>query len=586
VTIIDDLVVAAKKKFNESKFDKFIHEMCFPKFKSFAPDVRVSFRFPITILVGPNGGGKSSILHAAWGMPLRHSTSRFWFSTPVDPIDFDANNQNRYWYSHFIKPLKLVVESRKMCGNKNHGYWEPTRPALKEGMQGMPAKNAANAPFMSPTGDRWTPVDRTPYYFNAKAESSAFDRFFNSAELSSLSARQDYFVKYSGKLREVIDGSLSSFNYYSVERVAENFVLSADQLECVNKILQKNYSEARYIRHKLYDKHAYSPSVIFKTVSRSYSECFAGSGELAVVNFVLALGNLDDYGLLLLDEPETSLHPGAQEKLVEHLLRLVNEKHIQVIISTHSPTFVQLLPAEALVVLDETPIGVMPRPFPTKASAFERLGVVNKETITIITEDKLLKAVVDRAVSRFSKPLRDKVNVVPAELGVSEMFSNQVRAHIQSGSKVLMVVDGDQTDVEKLFDQEPDDLSSKQKLAVLKKLKDLNVSVIGSAADLDGWMRWCKSRVVLLDQVCPEQILLELLNPKHPLLTDPNATNASFKAAAKSAVYACNGEGTAEAQYHTLKHKLGNLQSGTALDTSIQTLSDKLKANLAQFEPT
>lgn len=586
MTVIDDLVAVTKRKFKERKFDKFIHEMCFPKFKSFAPDVRISFRFPITVLVGPNGGGKSSILHAAWGMPLKHSTSRFWFSTPVDPIDFDANNQNRYWYSHFIKPLNLVVETRKMCGNKNHGYWEPTRPALKEGMQGMPTKNAATAPFMSPTGDRWTPVDRTPYYFNAKAESSAFDRFFNSAELSSLSARQDYFVKYSGKLREVIDGSLSSFIYYSVERVAENFVLSADQLNSVNKILQKNYSEARYIRHTLYDKNAHSPSVIFKTASRSYSECFAGSGELAVVNFVLALGNLEDYGLLLLDEPETSLHPGAQEKLAELLLRLVNDKHIQVIISTHSPTFVQLLPAEALVVLDETPIGVMPRPFPTKASAFERLGIVDKEKITILTEDKLLKAVVDRAVSFFPKPLRDKVNVVPAELGVSEMLSNQVRAHIQADSKVLMVVDGDQADIEKIFDQEPDDLSPKQKQVVLEKLKDLNVSVIGSTADLNGWMRWCKNRVVLLDQVCPEQILLELLNPKHPLLTDPNATNSNFKSAAKSAVHASNGEATAEAQYHTLRHKLGCIEPGTALDTSIRTLSDKLKAKLAQFDPT
>ena len=586
MTVIDDLVAAAKKKFDEGKFDKFIHEMCFPKFKSFAPETKISFRFPITVLVGPNGGGKSSILHAAWGMPLKHSTSRFWFSTPVDPIDFDANNQNRYWYSHFIKPLKLVVESRKMCGNKNHGYWEPTRPALKEGMKGMPAKNEANKPYMSGTGDRWTPVDRIPYYFNAKTESSAFDRFFNSAELSSLTARQDYFVKYSKKLKEVIDGGLSSFNYYSVERVAENFVLSADQLASVNKILQKNYSEARYIRHKLYDKHAHSPSVIFKTTSRSYSECFAGSGELAVVNFVLALERIEPYGLLLLDEPETSLHPGAQERLTEHLLRLVNEKHIQIIISTHSPTFVQLLPTEALVVLDETSIGVTPRPIPTKASAFERLGVVDKEKITILTEDKLLKAVTDRAVSRFPKILRNKVCVVPAELGVSEMFSNQVRAHIQAGAKVLMVVDGDQTEVKKIFDQDPDGLSSTQKLEVLKQLKDWNVSVIGSTADLDGWMRWCKSRVVLLDHVCPEQILLELLNSGHQLLTKPNATNTDFKAAAKAAVYSSMGEDTAEAQYYTLKLKLAEIEPETALDTAIQVLSDKLKAKLAQFDPT
>ena len=157
------------------------------------------------------------------------------------------------------------------------------------------------------------------------------------------------------------------------------------------------------------------------------------------MNYVLALDNLKPYDLLLLDEPETSLHPGAQERLTEHLLRIVNDKHIQVIISTHSPTFVQLLPASALVVLDETPNGIAPRPIATKDSAFERLGVASTEKITILTEDKLLKAVVDRAIARMPKRTRDKIFVVPAELGVSEMLSNQVRAHLQARAKVLMV---------------------------------------------------------------------------------------------------------------------------------------------------
>lgn len=517
-------------------------------------------------------------------MPLKHSTSRFWFSTPVDPIDFDERDQNRYWYSHYVKPLKLVVESRKMCGNKRHGYWEPTRPAQKEGMKSMPAKSTANAPFMSPTGDRWTPVDRTPYYFNAKAESSAFDRFFNSTNLASLDARQDYFVKYSRKLKDVIDGELAEFEYYGVQRVAENRLLSPTQLESVCIILQKKYKSARYISHKLYDKHTFSPSVIFETSARSYSECFAGSGELAVVNYVLALDNLKPYDLLLLDEPETSLHPGAQERLTEHLLRIVNDKHIQVIISTHSPTFVQLLPASALVVLDETPNGIAPRPIATKDSAFERLGVASTEKITILTEDKLLKAVVDRAIARMPKRTRDKIFVVPAELGVSEMLSNQVRAHLQARAKVLMVLDGDQRAVEEIFEQDPDDLSGKQKKVAVEKLKKFQVSIIGSTEDFEGWMRWCKTHVVLLDKVCPEQILLELMTPNHSLLLDASATNAQFKSAARQALHFTQNETTADAHYYILKQKLGDVEKGSALDASIDALGQNLLAKLAQFE--
>lgn len=586
MTIIDNLVASAQKKFVANEFDKFIHEMCFPKFKNFAPNAKVEFRFPVTVLVGPNGGGKSSILHAAWGMPFKYSTSRFWFSTAVDPIEFDDKDQNRYWYSHYVKSLKLMVQSRKISGNKRHGYWEPTRPALYEGMAAMPAKNSATEPLMSQTGDRWTPVNRTPHYFNAKAESSAFDRFFNSTALTSLGARQDYFVKYSRKLKEVIDGSLPTLNYYNVERVAENYQLSVTQLNSVNKILQKNYTSARYISHKLYDKQAFSPSVIFETATRSYSECFAGSGELAVVNYVLALENLKEYDLLLLDEPETSLHPGAQEKLIEHLLEIVNAEKIQVIISTHSPTFVQLLPATALVVLEETPLGIAPRLMPTKASAFARLGLINKEKVTILTEDNLLKAVVDRAVERLPKLMRDKTVVVPAELGVSEMLSNQVRAHIQANAKVVMVLDGDQKAVEAIFNQNPDDLSAKQKQQVVKNLKAQNVSIVGSKEDLEGWMCWCKKYVVLLDQVCPEQILLEIMSPTNELLTDPAATNAQFKSAVKSALNISKNDSTAAAQYHILKLKLGEVEEGSLIYKSISVLATKLELKLSQFDET
>lgn len=52
--------------------------------------------------------------------------------------------------------------------------------AVKEGMEKMPKKTSHNAAFMSEKGDRWTPVARTPHYFNAKTDTSAFDRFFNS----------------------------------------------------------------------------------------------------------------------------------------------------------------------------------------------------------------------------------------------------------------------------------------------------------------------------------------------------------------------------------------------------------------------
>lgn len=573
---MNELVGAIQAKFGRGEFDKFINEINFPKFKNFSPGAKLSFNFPVTAIVGPNGGGKSSILHAAWGMPVKYSTSRFWFSTPVDPIDFNPRDQNRYWYSHYVKDLREYVQSRKMCGNKRNGYWEPTRPAQKEGMAAMPVKTSRNEVFMSSSGDRWSPVERIPHYFNAKTDTSAFDRFFNSTNISTLDARQDYFVRYSQKLKLIIDGELNSFKYYGVERIERNFLLSSTQLRHVNKILQKNYLAARFVSHKLYDKSSFSPSVIFETGARNYSECFAGSGELAVVNLVLALEEVGEYDLLLLDEPETSLHPGAQAKLLEHILSIVKDKKVQVIISTHSPTFVDLLPREALVVLDEFEGKVVPRVSPSKSSAFSTLGAIDHEKINIIVEDKLLKALTERSIGRLQKYRRQKVHVESSGLGVSEMLSNQVRAHIQSGAKVLMVVDGDQQPVEAIFQQDPATLSEERKNDVIEELKRLNISIVGGSGNLDEWMRWCRKNVIVIPQVCPEAILLELLDPSHHLLAATNASNRQFKDAVRKVLQSTGNEVTSEAHFHILKMKLGEAEAGGTVDGYLEDLKLKI----------
>jgi predicted ATPase len=579
---INELITSIEKGFLDGKYDKFVHDVHFPNFKNFARDAHIEFRFPVTVIVGPNGGGKSSILHAAWGMPNRFSVSRFWFSTPIDPIDPSENP--RYWYSHYNKSLGLVVQSRKMYGQKRINYWEPTRPAQKEGMEAMPPKTEANSSFMSSTGDRWTPVTRTPHYFNGKAETSAFDRFFYDVASSTLEARQSYFVKSSRKLKHVIDNDKATLTYYGVERIASNSMLSAKQLKAVNQILQKNYVSARYVSHKLYDKHAFSPSVIFETTSRKYSECFAGSGELSVVNLILALEKLEDYDLLLLDEPETSLHPGAQERLLEHLLTITNEKHLQILISTHSPLFVERLPSSALVVLEDSPDGVVSRRDPTRSSAFSRLGQIDKDRITILTEDVQLKAVVERTIERMEVHLRKKIDVVSVDAGVSEMLSNQVRAHMQSGANVLMVLDGDQKPVEDLYRQDPTDLSPKQQSETISKLKARNVSIIGSEQDLTGWMTWCAKHITLIDEICPEEILLRLLSPDHPLLIDSNATNKKMKDAVRSVLFKQGNDVDSRAQSVILKMKLGNLKAGDKIDTSLSKLQERLERLLRSFE--
>lgn len=576
---VNNLLETIRKDFSSNKFDKFIHEINFPKFKNFAPGVKLSLRFPVTVLVGPNGGGKSSVLHAAWGMPLRSSTSRFWFSTPVDPMDFDSENQNRYWYSHYVKELKQKVQCRKMCGNKRHGYWEPTRPAQKELMDEMPAQNERNKKFMSKSADRWNQVERSPLYINSKAESSAFERFFYSLDATTLESKQDSFVKYSRQLKSAIDGDLKSLHYYGRERIKNNHVISAPQLAVINNILKKKYKSARYVVHSLYERN-FSPSVIFETDRRTYSECFAGSGELAVVNCVLALDKLKPFDLLLLDEPETSLHPGAQTMLLEHILTIVKEKMIQVIISSHSPTFVELLPVESLIVLDSSVDGIIARDNPSKASAFHTLGHVESSRLTIVTEDKLLEVMVERALNHLPKELAKNVVVVGAEVGASEMLSNQIRAYAQADAKIIMVLDGDQSAIQQVIDLDPESLSLTSTQENIDFLKEKKVSIVGTRQELDVWIKWCKKHLILIDQVCPEQLLLQLLDAGHSLLADTSATNQRFKEAVKRVLNKGGDDTDSKTQAAVFKFLLGRSEEGSDVQAAIVSLAEKLRVKI------
>lgn len=79
-----------------------------------------------------------------------------------------------------------------------------------------------------------------------------------------------------------------------------------------------------------------------------YSEANAGSGEIAVVQLVRRVESAKEYSMVLLDEPEVSLHPGAQENLKEYLLEAIKNKKLQVVISSHSPSLINGLPNSAI----------------------------------------------------------------------------------------------------------------------------------------------------------------------------------------------------------------------------------------------
>ena len=119
-------------------FPDFITDIHFPCFKGLVPNSEIEFKFPLTVLVGENGCGKSSVLQALETAPEGSSYSQKWFSTSVDPIP--ENPRPAFWYSYNSLEAKRNVEilnTRIKHGN-NPDYWEPSRPVEKYGMKPFP----------------------------------------------------------------------------------------------------------------------------------------------------------------------------------------------------------------------------------------------------------------------------------------------------------------------------------------------------------------------------------------------------------------------------------------------------------------
>lgn len=390
-----DIIAKIKEDFNNGKFDNFITEINLPYFKNIKIGSKINFTFPLTVLIGQNGCGKSSCLQAIKGCPEGNSPSENWFSTPIDEIT-QKDVSSKYpkisavwptiWYKYINNNIEYEVLYQAVYRKNDPDYWEKREPVQSYGMT---------------TKVRDPRISKNVVYIDFRGELSAFDKYFYFGERHtkpniSANKKQDY-LRYQGqKLKKVFNESKqyviphsNGAKYYNELPID----FTEKELECINQILGKNYTEAKLVYHHLFE--SYGASILFKTDNLNYSEAFAGSGEMSASILVYKVLNASEGSLILLDEPEVSLHPLAQEKLRDFLLSQILEKRLQVVVSTHSPSFVNGLPKESIKVFREEISGA----FEVLANvsyqaAFKVVGFSLLSTPVIFVEDNLAKNII------------------------------------------------------------------------------------------------------------------------------------------------------------------------------------------------
>ncbi|MGJ8514833.1 AAA family ATPase [Carnimonas bestiolae] len=541
----------------EKIFPGYITHIRFPRYKNIVDGTRVDFTFPITALVGPNGSGKTSVLNALYGAPARKSTGDYWFSTKVDPIEEGEGSPNRFIYGHHSSDLKSIVETRKARVRKErHGrpdpnYWEPTKETTGDGMKEHDLREGKN--YAGRSKDRWNPVSRKVLYINFRKELSAFDKYFyfgkepiprrSNTKLSSNSTKRNsrriinkkhQVQKDAELLARVIDLGDTSYQYHNRKVATENRLLDRNELRIVSFILDKEYDEARWIRHRLF-KGADGLSVVFRTRHGKYSEAFAGSGEIAVTSCVVQVIKATKGTLVLLDEPEVSLHPGAQERLLAFLAHRARTHHLQIIFSTHSPHFLVSLPNEAIKSFNQQDDGrfsIIPSTHPY--AAFQRLGVVDSNKIRIIVEDRLAEEVVKQALLILPDTAeREIFHIEYFSGGAEAILKYLIPSLLTAPGHTLILLDGDQKRMDKFEDPDTIPVSENSTLSA----KIMEATGVAPNLMIDGgsnggnkaqlieierkYLAWIRKNLKFIPTLCPEELVLRAVN-----MNDQSATKS------------------------------------------------------------
>lgn len=438
------------KMFNANQFEPHIKFIEFSSFKNFDEKSRITFNHPITVLVGGNGTNKSSVLKALESCCPDKIISNRWFSTDVDAITHDPVPQ--FWYAHDIRKAgetqeaQVLISKYKREGNPD--YWEKSKPLVGIGMTRIPNEPEFKKKWGIRT--RWPQIKKEVLYLTFRETISAFDKFFYYGDafqkFNHISTRKSHIRKYSKYLQKVIKQNLQEYSFRNIEKVLANYEIDSDELKSISKILDVEYSKIQIVEHTFFHCSGITCKITKNKVE--YSEAFAGSGEFAVIKIVHEILRAKDKTLILLDEPEVSLHPGAQERFMSFIIEQTKLKKLQFVIATHSPILIKNLPNESIKTLSVNKatnqvkindLGCSPE------EAFFHIGFSTDNKIRFIVEDRLAQLMVQHSIQGLDAAQKHLFKIEYYNGGAFDILNNFAVVYaLENNKKVYIYLDGDQ----------------------------------------------------------------------------------------------------------------------------------------------
>lgn len=354
-------------------------------------DTKIIIESPVTALCGVNGTGKSTVLQlaaAAYQAPdglKRYYISSFILAGNLDskPFTDDASVEVSYAQPQTTDgkyPVRTLTVSRS--GSSWSGYdKQPERSVLYLGLG-----------FLLPHAER----------------DEKFKNLFEDA---------NFHVRYKKALEDIV-----------IEKVSTILLCKYD---CAHQnTLRKRYGRT---------------STQLLTAKRGtgaeYSEANMGSGEARLYALVTHIEAVPEKSLLLIEEPETALHPSAQFELGRYLVEVAKRRGLQVLVTTHSEYLLLALPQQSRIYLKREGATVIPIPRVGVRQAVSMMDDLAVPAMYVMVEDDVAEAIVIELLRKHDPDFLKTVRVVVA--GDKNRIRSMMEVFQDQRLPVCAVRDGD-----------------------------------------------------------------------------------------------------------------------------------------------
>ncbi|WP_347024251.1 ATP-dependent nuclease [Blautia obeum] len=366
--------------------------------RGFQKDSIIEFQLPISVIVGKNGSGKSTILRSIQLLGKGCIPQNEFFEIEFDHGDLKGT-EIEYHVDGKIEKLS--------CMGKNK--WRSENEVEHVDMTVIRPKAIVGA------------IDKSFLYDN-------IGQHVNKAK------QVEYLIKQSKKIQQKPETSGKK----------KRKILSSNELSEINYVLQSNYSSIEFVKHRFFGG-TWATTVLFKKENDEnvFCEYNAGSGEFLVANIIDQILCAKRESVVLIDEPEVSLHPGAQKRLLKFILKSIIAKKMQVIISTHSRDIVENLLPQAIVCVEKQNTGVAQvKNNVLPEQAFLEIEVT-PDVKQIIVEDDMACSIIQSVLK--AEKLDDLLKVIYIPGGASNLKKHIIPAFSKTNvNNQFIWFDGDQ----------------------------------------------------------------------------------------------------------------------------------------------